>query len=90
MSKHYYPWTPPQPIKTDDPAGRMLESIVKSLLKEQKKAEKKKDEKKPDDKSKTFTYLELTSILILCSPIFGALELFMIKAAGVVLMKALQ
>lgn len=91
MSKHYYPWTPPQAVKTDDPAGRILETLVRVLVKEQKKNEKKKDEKKPDDKKKSdsiFTKIEFWCALILLGMPIGTMELLFFRNIGKVMQSA--
>lgn len=95
----FYPWMPPQPISQTggDPAGKLLETLVTALVKEQKKAARKldakKDEKKEEkkeEKKNHFTYWQTAALFLIFGIPAGAIELFILKGFGTAFMKAVQ
>lgn len=93
MSKHFYPWTPPQPIPTSDPSARIIELVMKALLKEEKKRKQKADAPKPPDKKSTFTFaqwMQISAICLLMGIPVGMMEILLVKGIGNAFLQALR
>lgn len=92
MSKHFYPWTPPQQIPTSDPSARIIELVMKALLKEEKKR-KQKDATKPPEKKTAFTFaqwLHISSICLITGIPVAAMEILLVKGIGNAFLQVLR